>query len=98
MMNLSRKRTDSAPIRSQHARRGQTLQHKPVILSVERAATGHRPQVFRDAIRGGVELVEVLLECERPHGRDLAEILQGTARLELRCDAELPFDDSATAR
>jgi hypothetical protein len=48
-----------------------------------------------DAIRGGVELQELLLEHEMPGDWELIEFI-ALERPEVRCDAELPFDDSAT--
>jgi hypothetical protein len=47
-------------------------------------AAGHRPQVPRDAILGGVELCEVLLEPELRDGGELSVGLGGSARLEVR--------------
>jgi len=69
MEGMSRRRTQSALIRSQHPRSGQTLQHKHEILRVGGVpAARQRPQVPRDPARGVVELHELLLEPELRYG------------------------------
>ena len=98
MRGMSKGRTNSALIRSQHPRSGQTLQHKREILTVEDVpAARHRPQVPRDPARGVVELHELLLEPELRYRWELAVELDIAARLEVRYDAELPCDHPPTA-
>jgi hypothetical protein len=60
-------------------------------------AAGHRPQVPRDAIRGGIQLYEVLLEGELRDGGELSVELGGAARLEVRYDAKLACDEPPSA-
>jgi hypothetical protein len=60
-------------------------------------AAGHRPQVPHDAIRGGIELYEVLLEGELRDGGELSVELGGTGRLEVGYDAELACDEPPSA-
>jgi len=97
-MSLGRRRTDGVLICGQHARSGQTLQHKPEISFVDKTAAVHCPPDPRGAIWGGVELLELLLKRELPDVRELADALWSAAHAqqEVRCDAELPFNESPT--
>ena len=92
LMRLSRKRTESTDICSKHACSGQTLEQKPVLSTPDELALRHCPQTPPCSdIRGGVELLDPLLERELHDGRELAEQLGAAIHLELRYDAELPF-------
>ena len=97
LIRLSRRRTESVGIRSKHACSGQTLQQEPVLSTPDELALRHRPQTPPCGdIRSGVEPLDPLLERELHDGRELAEEHGGATHLELRYDAELPFE--ATGR